>query len=140
MTIVALKNVFHDDIVRNIDAFYQRFEPEWDRVTRFEIDMEKGEREYTFYMPRPCGHGNWCFAYGYADEYEDGDSGADYVVDERAVIKVENDGLYSAVIRDEDDYRLKEGEHIFHKEQSAFPVLVKMVIEHFLEFGKGETT
>jgi hypothetical protein len=137
MTSVALKNVFNDDIVRNIDAFYQRFEPEWDSVERFQIYMEKGRRKYEFYMPRPCGHGCWCCVYGYDD---DGEVDEDNDVDGDVILKFEYDNLYLAVVGHEENYILQEGEHIFHKEQSAFPVLVKMVIEHFLEFGKGETT
>jgi hypothetical protein len=74
--------------------------------------------------------------YGYDDDGEDDE---DNEVDGDVVLKFEDGKLYLAVVGHGENYILKEGERIFHKEQSAFPVLVRMVIEHFLEFGKGET-
>ena len=52
MSIIAFKNIFNDDIVRNIDAFYQRFVPEWYLVERIQLDMLKEYREITFYTPK----------------------------------------------------------------------------------------
>lgn len=141
MSIIAFKNIFNDDIVRNIDAFYQRFAPQWDLVVRFQLDMLKGFREYTFYIK--CCPNEDC-SNTHAISFPDDDDADDVEEEEegfnQCLVKFEDGELYFALVESEDNYRPQEGEHIFHKSNSEFPRLVKMVVKHFWDFEKEETT